>query len=193
MIDDRVRVTDDRPQYAHVPFPLIKSMRDGFVSYSAVALYASLDAYRDRQTQSCFPSYRTLARDLGLGIATVHRLIRELVLAGFVRIDRPDNPSRPVVFVLLFSPPPRGRSVPKSERAFRSRSASLPVRGPDTPRGEGSRSTPITTPIHSSDIHSNHAPTREQEGSGEDPNQMTFGEDRFRRLLAQRARARGGT
>ncbi len=153
MMAERVYISEERPQYAAVPYPIIEAMHAGTISHSAVCFYVALDYYRNRKTQSCWPGYRALARDLHLSVGTVHALTAKCVEAGFIRLDKPDNKRLPTVFVLLYSP------VQKTERSspfvFSSCSTGLYLGKKNIQPVDSRVQLPISNLNHSSENHEN--------------------------------------
>ena len=48
------------------------------IQHRAVAVYLYLDSRADTDTDQCFPSLRTIARDLKLSVSTVQRALDDL-------------------------------------------------------------------------------------------------------------------
>jgi len=187
--EQRVRIEDGRQRFSHVPFPLINAMRQGLVPMAAVALYAALDQYRDRQTARAWPGIRALARDIGLSHGRVHQLLQDLERAGFITIERDKNPSRPAVYTLRYAPPPKPARGSGSRPAGWTRPARVHpdlVSAPLTPLGVDPRvQSPISTSSISSEFHVNQPAAR---GSGSEPDPDPVRTARFRRLVEDRRR-----
>lgn len=64
-------------------------LHSGLYGLSPVEKVVFLDLclYRDRQGH-CWPSYRTLAANLGLNIKTIQKTIKSLEQKGFLRIEK---------------------------------------------------------------------------------------------------------
>lgn len=188
-MDDRpLRLDDDRQRFSHVPFPLIHAMRDGLVSFTAVALYAALDQYRDRQTARAWPGIRSLAKDVGLSRSNVHRQLHELERAGFIAVERPANPSKPVVYTLRYAPPPRTTARGGGRPTSGTRPGRVPpnrgVSDLTPPSVERRVPIPLTTGSISSEFQGNQPATRGAPVSDPDPDRTA----RFSRLLERRRR-----
>lgn len=170
--DQLIRVTDQRQQFSHVPFPLIQAMRDGLVPPAAVALYAALDQYRDRQTGRAWPGLRTLARDIGLSRGWVHEMIVLLERTGFVGVERPRNPSHPVVYALRYAPGPRIATGGGARPVYRTRDRTRPARvrstwasGDLTPlHDDGHLVSPIVNPDPDPEFQRNHRTHAREQG-----------------------------
>lgn len=100
-------VREDRPQYSAVPQPLIEAVRSRSLPYAALGLYAVLDSFRNRRTKVAYPGLRRLHEGTGLAIRTLRRLLACLEAGGFIRIEKPADPSQPQVYYLLYAPEPR--------------------------------------------------------------------------------------
>jgi hypothetical protein len=125
-------VREDRPQYAAVPQPLIEAVRSRSLPYSALGLYAVLDSFRNRRTRVAYPGLRRLHEGTGLAVRTLRRLLGCLEAVGFIRIEKPTDPSHPQVYYLLYSPEPRLPDV--RDRVAESDTRRVAPRGsiPDT-------------------------------------------------------------
>lgn len=138
-----VSIEKDLQRFSRVPLPLIQAMRERKVSYPVVALYAALESYRNRKTGDCYPGLRTLADDLGIGVSTAHRLIHQLMDAGFVREEKPSNRATFTKYILTYAPAVRVPSVehPTSIR-FPASSAGKPTPAPHVVPGPNPTSIP---------------------------------------------------
>lgn len=98
-------VKSDVGRFAIVPEWLL----DSGVSAQAIRLFAILAAkYADRATDEAHPSRRTMGRDLGASPATVDRVLRELVDAGALEMERRTAPTAgkiPSLLTLHFGRP----------------------------------------------------------------------------------------
>jgi len=130
---DAFQVADKRPQYSTIPYPLIRAISTGAVSLEDVAVYAALDYYRNRRTNTAFPSLRTLAADVRLGRSTVSRCLARLRDAGFVEIEQ-ESRRKPRIYSLRYAPAPKPPSV-----------ASVPPVG-HSPESECPTSVPNSAP-----------------------------------------------
>lgn len=70
------------------PYGIVQRSVLGMVGSTAFAVYAALTTYADRTDMSCFPSIKTLARDVGKSDSTIQRAISELEEKGIVSITR---------------------------------------------------------------------------------------------------------
>lgn len=65
----------------------INSIYAAGLKMSTIAVYLYLEKRTDKEGK-CFPSIRTIARDLSASTRTVQRAIRELELNGFIRVEK---------------------------------------------------------------------------------------------------------
>ena len=63
-----------------------------FLSVSSTAVYLSLCRHADNKTQSCFPSMRLVAEELGVSTKTVERATMELEEWGIISVKRSRKP-----------------------------------------------------------------------------------------------------
>lgn len=63
----------------------LKIYRDTEISDKSVLVYLYLCDRANRKDKSCFPSMRTISRDLNLSLSTVKRALQELIKRGYVK------------------------------------------------------------------------------------------------------------
>jgi hypothetical protein len=97
IIDNRI-ITDFCPQ----------------IGIAGLALYAVLSKYADNVTRQCYPSIRTLSRQLGISRPTVHKVTAVLEEVGLVRVERghATRGKRPVNIYTLLPIPDGPLAVP---------------------------------------------------------------------------------
>lgn len=94
------------------------------ISHGAYRLYGVLGTYASRETNSCYPSYQTLAARLGCSKRQVMNYAKELVGIEALAVRRRANPESPREsdtneYVLLTTPPGVVKySSPPSEEVF---------------------------------------------------------------------------
>ncbi len=74
------------------------TMHGHSIRASGIAVYSVLASMANAQSQTCFPSYRTIARIAGISKRTVSRRIRQLEKIGLIRRERQNRKS---IFYLL--------------------------------------------------------------------------------------------
>jgi hypothetical protein len=79
--------TDYFSKYGNFAMIPVDVLRDSEISARAKALYAFVWDYANRSSSFAHPSRKTLAVDLGVSVASVDRLVKELVDAKCLRID----------------------------------------------------------------------------------------------------------
>lgn len=65
------------------------------ISHGAYRLYGVLGTYASRDTNSCYPSYQTLAERLGCSKRQVMNYTKELVSVGALAVRKRANPHSP--------------------------------------------------------------------------------------------------
>lgn len=65
----------------------INSIYAAGLKMSTIAVYLYLEKRTDKEGK-CFPSIRTIAKDLNVSTRTIQRAIRELELNGFIRVEQ---------------------------------------------------------------------------------------------------------
>lgn len=65
----------------------INSVYASGLKMSTISVYLYLERRSDKEGK-CFPSVRTMARDLNASTRTIQRAIRELEKKGFIRIEK---------------------------------------------------------------------------------------------------------
>lgn len=63
----------------------MKIYKDTEISNKAVLVYLYLCDRANKKDRSCFPSMKTIARDLNLSLSTVKRAIEELLKRGYIQ------------------------------------------------------------------------------------------------------------
>lgn len=132
------------------PYGIVQRRVLGLVSAMAFALYAALSTYADRESMECWPSIKTLAKDLGVHETTVQRAMRELEEKGIISIERrkrDDGSNYPNLYTVAVVPDQGERGVAQA----------LPT---------GSAGAIITIPKNNTtNVNSNHKP-RAKKGEG---------------------------
>ncbi len=81
-----------------------KIYKDTEISAKAICLYFYLCGRADRETKSCYPSLKTMSKDLNLSITSVKRAINEFIKYSYIakenRFPENDNKSSDIYYIL---------------------------------------------------------------------------------------------
>ncbi len=78
--------------YGRIPDTLIF---DKQAPHTAIHLYAILDRHMNKKTKACYPGFRKIQSESGMGSTTISNAIRYLAKAGYLRVLKtPPQPGR---------------------------------------------------------------------------------------------------
>lgn len=105
----------------------MKVYQDTELSSKAVSVYLYLCERASKETKSCYPSMKTIAKDLHLSLASVKRSIQELERSAYIKKENRfrDNGGKAAISILLNefekeqkNPPSKTMKTPKGEVVF---------------------------------------------------------------------------
>lgn len=81
----------------------MKVYQDTELSSKAVSVYLYLCERASKETKSCYPSMKTIAKDLHLSLASVKRSIQELERSAYIKKENRfrDNGGKAAISILL--------------------------------------------------------------------------------------------